>query len=109
MPKRRARPERKRRVPVGLLGYGNIGREVFNYLRGADTGARVVRVARRRARADTPQPVRRLLARSAEDVIADPATQIIVELTGDALRGARYILDAIARGKHVVTANKEAL
>src|SRR3990170_3601162 len=96
-------------IGVGLLGYGNIGSEVFRYLREARGDARVVRVARRRVHAGTPPAVRRLLARSAGEVIADPNAQIIVELTGDATRGARYILDAIAGGKHVVTANKEAL
>jgi homoserine dehydrogenase len=101
-------PRPASRIGVGLLGYGNIGSEVFRYLQTARGDARVVRVARRRA-TGSPPAVRRLLARSAEEVIADPGAQLIVELTGDGTLGARYILDALARGKHVVTANKEAL
>src|SRR3990172_9402426 len=87
-----------RTIRIGLLGYGNIGREVFDYFRGA----------RRRLNASAPAGVRRLLVRP-EELIADPDIDLIIELTGDAKQGARYILDAIARGKHVVTANKGAL
>ena len=96
-------------IGIGLLGYGNIGREVFTYFRGAKSGARIVSVARRRPKASAPPDVRRLIAPSAARVIADPAAQIIIELTGDATKGREYILDAIAHGKHVVTANKSAL
>jgi homoserine dehydrogenase len=92
---------------IGMLGYGNIGSEVFRYLQAARGDARVVRIARRRPAG--PPAVRRLLAKNAEEVIADVDAQIIVELTGDGTKGARYILDAIAGGKHVVTANKEAI
>jgi homoserine dehydrogenase len=96
-------------IGLGLLGYGNIGREVFDYYRGGRDGVRIVRIARRRPNADAPAPVRRLIARRAEDVIADPDVDIVADLTGDAKNGARYALDAIAQGKHVVTANKSAL
>jgi homoserine dehydrogenase len=96
-------------IGVGLLGYGNIGSEVFARLGRGVAGVRVVRVARRRANAPAPAPVRKLMARDASAVIADPDVQIVVELTGDGERGAAYIIDALERGKHVVTANKEAL
>ncbi len=99
----------KDQIGIGLLGYGNIGREVFAYFRDAKAGSRILSVARRRPKADAPAFVRRLIAPSAEHVIADPTVQIIVELTGDATKGREYILDAIAHGKHVVTANKSAL
>jgi homoserine dehydrogenase len=95
-------------IRVGLLGYGNIGREVFEYFRGGRDGIRITRVARRRLNAAAPASVRSLIAR-AEDVIADPNVDLVIDLTGDAKQGARYTLDAIARGKHVVTANKSAL
>ena len=99
----------KRSVGIGLLGYGNIGREVFNYYRQPRGAVRIVRIARRRLRAPAPVAVRKLLTNRAEEVIADPETDIIVELTGDAEAGARYMLQAIDLGKPVVTANKEAI
>jgi homoserine dehydrogenase len=97
-----------RPVRIGLLGYGNIGREVFDYFRASRDGARITRVARRRAKASAPAGVRRLIVRP-EALIADPDLDLVIELTGDAKQGARYILNAIASGKHVVTANKGAL
>ena len=79
----------KRRVGLGLLGYGNIGKEVFSYYRDGRSNARVVRIARRRFNRPAPQAVKKLLVRRAEQVIADPDAEIIVELTGDAERGAQ--------------------
>jgi homoserine dehydrogenase len=98
----------KRTAGLGLIGYGNIGREVAAYYRRHRDYARVARIGRRRLRAGAPAAVRRLVARP-QTVIADPAVDLVVELTGDPEQGAAYMLDAIERGKHVVTANKEAL
>ncbi len=99
----------KRRAGIGMLGYGNIGREVFAYYRDPRTNARVVRIARRRYNRPAPAAVKKLLVRRAQQVIDDPATEIVVELTGNAEQGAAYMLASLERGKHVVTANKEAL
>ncbi|MEX2159614.1 MAG: homoserine dehydrogenase [Dehalococcoidia bacterium] len=98
----------RKAVGLGMLGYGNIGREVFEYYRSGRDGARVVRIARRNMKTSAPASVRSLYT-PARDLIRDPNVQVIIELTGDAKQGASYIIDALARGKHVVTANKEAL
>ncbi len=95
-------------VGIGLLGIGNIGKEVFSYLRGVPD-VRVLRIARRRVNAPAPAAIKKLVTRRAQSVIDDPAIDIIVEITGDAERGAQYILDSIDSGKHTVTANKEAI
>ncbi len=99
----------KRYVGLGMLGYGNIGREVFNYFRQGRDYARVTRIGERRAGVRAPQAAKKLLTKRAQDVVADPSTEIIVEVTGDVTHAPKYMLDAIDRGKHVVTANKEAL
>lgn len=99
----------RRYVGVGLLGYGNIGREVFNYFRQVRDYARVTRIAERRAGVRAPLAAKKLITKRPQDVIADPSTDIIVELTGDVEHAREYMLDAIDRGKHVVTANKDAL
>ena len=96
-------------IGVGLIGYGNIGKELYSYYRNAGDHARIARIARRNIRAAAPQAVKKIMARNAEELIADPSVQIVVELTGDTERGTEFMLDAIARGKHVVTASKEAL
>ena len=96
-------------VGIGQLGYGNIGKELFAYYRSSRDHAHVASIARRNLRKPAPRTVKKLLTRNAEEVIANDEAQIIVELTGDPAAGRQYMLDAIARGKHVVTANKEAL
>ena len=95
-------------VGIGLIGIGNIGKEVFSYLRGVED-VRVLRIARRRVNAPAPAAIKKLVTGRAQTVIDDPAIDIIVEVTGDAERGAQYILDSIEGGKHVVTANKAAI
>ncbi len=95
-------------VGIGLIGIGNIGKEVFSYLRGVPD-IRVLRIARRRVNAPAPAAIKKLVTGRAQTVIDDPAVDIIVEVTGDAERGAQYILDSIEGGKHVVTANKAAI
>ena len=40
-------------VGIGLIGIGNIGKEVFSYLRGVED-VRVLRIARRRVNAPAP-------------------------------------------------------
>lgn len=95
-------------IGIGLIGYGNIGREVFDYFRGS-SGASIVSVARRRPKAEAPANVRKLISANAAATIADPDVDVIVELTGDQAKGRDYILAAIEAGKHVVTANKSAL
>jgi len=96
-------------IAIGMLGIGNIGSEVFAYFRGNEHGVRVASIARRNPKAKAPATIRRLIAPSARHVINDPNVEIIIELTGNAAKGREYILDAIAQGKHVVTANKSAL
>ena len=93
---------------IGMLGIGNIGKETFACLKDAKD-AQVTRIARRRINAPASAAIKKLLTRRAETVISDPSVDIVVELTGDGERGAQYMLDAIDQGKHVVTANKEAI
>lgn len=50
-----------------------------------------------------------LLTRDAADLINDPAIDIVVELIGGIEPAKTFIMDAIAAGKHVVTANKALL
>ena len=52
---------------------------------------------------------RELLTEHAEDVTADPEIQIVCEFMGGEQPAARFMLDALAHSKHVITANKVAL
>ncbi|WP_297187593.1 homoserine dehydrogenase [uncultured Porticoccus sp.] len=100
-------------VKVGLCGLGTVGSGTFNVLQrngdviNARAGCRIeiIQVASRRPNpacqlGDTPVT---------EDVFAvarNPDVDILVELIGGITVARELILDAIERGKHVVTANK---
>jgi homoserine dehydrogenase len=108
-----------RAIPVGLLGLGNVGSGVVKLLadnaeairqRLGGASVELRRIAVREA--DKPRLVDvdpRLLTTDVQALLDDPEIQIVVELIGGEDAARRYVLDAIARGKHVVTANKALL
>lgn len=100
-------------VSVGICGLGTVGSGTLNVLsRNADLvnaraacPIRVVQVASRRLPED-------LLLDGIEtstdifDVARNPAIDIVVELIGGTTVAYELVMEAIANGKHVVTANK---
>lgn len=105
-------------IKVGLLGIGTVGSGVFHVLqrnqqeimRRAGRGIEITMIAARnteRARkicGDTIQVVAQ-----ASDVVNNPEIDIVVELIGGYETARELVLQAIANGKHVVTANKALL
>jgi homoserine dehydrogenase len=105
-------------IHVGLLGIGTVGSGTFNVLRRnqeeikrrAGRGIEITMVvARNLERA-------RKLVGSAAHVVADPFevvnhpdVEIVVEVIGGTTVAKDLVLQAIANGKHVVTANKALL
>jgi homoserine dehydrogenase len=108
-----------RKIPVGLLGLGNVGSGVVKLLadnaesiqrRLGGASVDVRRIAVREA--DKPRLVDvdpRLLTTEPNQVLDDPEIQIVIELIGGEEPARTYLLRAIERGKHVVTANKALL
>ncbi len=105
-------------IKVGLLGLGVVGGGTWNVLRrnGEEISRRagrqieVVRIAVRdvaKARARVGQDV--LIGDDPFDVVCDPQIDIVVELIGGVTLAKELVLEAIAHGKHVVTANKALL
>ncbi len=105
-------------IQVGLLGIGTVGSGVFNVLqrnqeeirRRAGRGIEVTMVADldvERARAVAGANVQ--VVNDARAVIANPDIDIVVELIGGYGIAKALVLEAIAAGKHVVTANKALL
>jgi homoserine dehydrogenase len=105
-------------VGIGLIGFGTIGTGVVKVLqRNADVihkrlgfPLRLVRIAdldTQRDRGVSLEGVR--FDSDAAGLIADPEVEIAIELVGGIDVARRFILDAIERGKHVVTANKALL
>src|SRR5215212_1566242 len=50
-----------------------------------------------------------LLTTDPSDILDDPEVEVVVEVLGGEQPAHQYILTAIERGKHVVTANKELM
>jgi homoserine dehydrogenase len=110
--------EQLRPVKVGLLGIGTVGGGTFTVLsrnqeeirRRAGRGIEIAMVAdlnTERAKAvvgDAAQVVA-----DARAVIANPEIDVVVELIGGYGIAKALVLEAIAAGKHVVTANKALL
>ena len=105
-------------IQVGLLGIGTVGSGAFKVLqrnqeeilRRAGRGIRITTVADidvARARSIVGDAA--AVVDDARRVIADPAIDIVVELIGGTGVAKTLVLDAIAAGKHVVTANKALL
>jgi homoserine dehydrogenase len=105
-------------IQVGLLGIGTVGRGTFEVLRRnqeeirrrAGRGIEITMVAdldTARARAIVGDHAQ--VVADARAVIANPAIDIVVELIGGYGIARALVLQAIAAGKHVVTANKALL
>jgi homoserine dehydrogenase len=105
-------------IQVGLLGIGTVGSGTFNVLarnqeeirRRAGREIRISTVADLdTARAEAVVGGRAKVVADARAVIADPEIDIVVELIGGYGIARTLVLEAIAAGKHVVTANKALL
>ncbi|MHB1200339.1 MAG: homoserine dehydrogenase [Polaromonas sp.] len=105
-------------IRVGLLGIGTVGTGTFNVLqrnqeeirRRAGRGIEITMVADldvARARGVVGGGVQ--VVSDARQVIANPDIDIVVELIGGCGIARQLVLEAIAAGKHVVTANKALL
>ncbi len=107
-----------KRINLGLIGFGTIGSGVVKLLQQSGEliekrlGARLV--LKRIADLDitTPRvvPVKKsLLTTDARSILTDPDIHIVIELMGGYEPARAFILEAMRRKKHVVTANKALL
>ncbi|MCZ8092335.1 MAG: homoserine dehydrogenase [Acidovorax sp.] len=105
-------------IQVGLLGIGTVGSGVFNVLqrnqdeisRRAGRGIEIAMVADldvERAKSVVGPSVQ--VVNDARAIIANPDIDIVIELIGGYGVAKALVLEAIAAGKHVVTANKALL
>jgi len=105
-------------IKIGLLGLGTVGRGTYNVLRRNQTeitrrAGRGIEVAiigvrgaaKARSLVGDAVPVTTDLT----EVVGHPQIDIVVELIGGYEPARTLVLEAIRRGKHVVTANKALL
>jgi homoserine dehydrogenase len=105
-------------IKVGLMGLGTVGTGTFNVLRRnqdeirgrAGRGIEITMVSRRNVAL-----AREIVGDAAKvvadprEIIANPEIDIVIELIGGYELARELVLEAIAAGKHVVTANKALL
>ena len=105
-------------IQVGLLGIGTVGSGTFNVLqrnqeeiqRRAGRAIRITMVADLdTARAKSIVGDSAQIVNDARAVIANPEIDIVIELIGGYGIARTLVMEAIAAGKHVVTANKALL
>jgi homoserine dehydrogenase len=106
------------RVNIGLIGFGTVGTGLVKILQ--ENGKllekrlgvpivlkRIVDQDVTRDRGVKVNPA--LLTTKISDVVDDPEISIVVELIGGLEPARTFVLQAIERGKHIVTANKALL
>ncbi len=102
-------------VKIGILGLGTVGCGTVTVLarnreeitRRAGRGIRVVQASARDLGKKRPCATAGIeLVADARTIVRNPEVEIVVELVGGTDPARALVLEAIAHGKHVVTANK---
>src|SRR5687768_484326 len=107
-----------RTLKIGLLGLGQIGSGLVSILSrkkkffAGDIGLHfeIVKIAVKNKK--KPRKVRvpaSLLTTRALEVIRHPEVDVVVELIGGVREARTFVMEALRRGKHVITANKALL
>jgi homoserine dehydrogenase len=108
----------RRAIGIGLLGLGTVGSGV--------AGVLATKADRLAEQAGLPLILKKVLVRDTskrraaklsanlltaypEEVLSDPEVDIVIELVGGEHPATEYITQALASGRHVVTANKEVI
>jgi len=106
------------KINIGLIGFGTIGTGVVKVLKEnakviqERLGAEIVlkRIADKDISRDRGVEVdKSILTSDAQDIINDPSIPIVIELVGGIEPAKTFILKALNKKKHVVTANKALL
>jgi homoserine dehydrogenase len=105
-------------INIGLVGAGTIGGGVVKILQKQGDffrhklglPLRLARIADLNTKLFAGLPVGdAICSAGADDILADPTIQIVIELVGGTTFAKKLVLAALAAGKHVVTANKALL
>lgn len=107
-----------KKINIGLVGFGNVGTGVVKILRQKQTflsdkiGCEIYIkkicdkdiIHKREVSVD-----KSLLTRDIKEIINDPQIDIVVELIGGIHPAKEYIIEALKKGKNIVSANKALL
>jgi len=94
---------------IGLIGFGCVGQGFYDIVqRQPSLGLAVTRIAVKDPAKTRPLPAERFDFR-ADDLLHDPALDVLVEVIDDPAEAYRLVREALRRGRRVVTANKAML
>ena len=101
-----------KKVCVGLIGCGTIGSGVIKLIKEGIARKYGVDIFLKKA-ADISKKIEKepgvSYTTDAEEVLNDPEIEIVIELIGGYQPAYRFIMEALDKGKHIVTANKSAV
>ncbi|HNV63535.1 MAG TPA: homoserine dehydrogenase [Smithellaceae bacterium] len=106
------------KINIGLIGLGNIGTGVVKLLEQNKTlieqkvGAKIILKKIADIDINTPRAIKidkNQITTDAREIINDKDISIVIELIGGYEPARGFLMEAIAQGKHVVTANKALL
>src|SRR3989338_6725573 len=107
-----------KKINIGIIGFGNVGSGVIKILRGRksflseklDLEIVVKKVCDKDLSLKRNISVdRQILVQDAVGLINDPQIDIVVELIGGIHPAKEFIIEALKKGKNIVTANKALL
>lgn len=105
-------------IKVGLLGLGTVGTGVVRIVerhqedlqRQTGLGIRIAKVlVQNVAKPRSIALDQEILTSDPADIIANPDIDVVIEVMGGIEPARTYMLEAISRGKHIVTANKDLM
>ncbi len=109
----------RKQLIVGLAGYGVVGsgfaraleenRDLIRRRTGCDIVIKTVAVKDLNEQFACPLPAGAALTTKLDDLVQDPAIEVVLELIGGVKIAHGLIRSALEAGKHVVTANKALL
>ncbi|SHE74981.1 homoserine dehydrogenase [Thermoanaerobacter uzonensis DSM 18761] len=105
------------KIKIGLLGLGTVGTGVYKLItsRGGhireSTGVypEIKKILVKNLNKPRKVKVEGLLTQNAEEILKDKEIKIIIEAIGGISPAYEYVKEALASGKHVITANKELI
>ncbi len=106
------------KINIGLIGFGNIGSGVIKILRDRKTilsekiglELSIQKICDKDLSSKRNVSVdKSLLTANADEIINDPKIDVVVELVGGIHPAKEFVVEALKKGKNVVTANKALL
>jgi homoserine dehydrogenase len=107
-----------KKINIGIIGFGNVGSGVVRILRDrkAMLSGKIGSPINIKKICDSDLTSKRnvsveksLLSKNVSDILDDPQIDVVIELIGGIHPSKEFVIAALKKGKHVITANKALL